>query len=255
MGRWAGEHRETGENYMADLIADIGMHDGQDTDFYLKKGYRVVAVEANPELVEAGRQRFTHEIESGRLTIIHAAIGASAGTVKLFVNDRKTDWSSIHEHIAGRDGKELRCLEVPSMSASDFFDRYGEELFYAKIDIEGEDVNVLLGLMNSTAKPKYLSIEATAVWHLGIMRAMGYNRFKLINQAYWFDWTTPCPAIHGESIDYRFHIGSSGPFGEETQDEWHDVDRVADSFVSIQRLGSFIPRQTMHSWWDFHASR
>ena len=87
---------------MADLIADIGMHDGQDTDFYLKKGYRVVAVEANPELVEAGRQRFTHEIESGRLTIIHAAIGASAGPVKLFVNDRKTDWSSIHEHIAGR---------------------------------------------------------------------------------------------------------------------------------------------------------
>ena len=240
---------------MADLIADIGMHDGQDTDFYLKKGYRVLAVEANPELVQANRERFADEIESNRLTIIHGAIGADKGPVKLFVNDRKTDWSSIHKRIAGRDGGELRCLEVPGILASDLFDRYGEDLFYVKIDIEGEDVNVLLGLMNSTVRPKYLSIEATAVWHLGVMRAMGYSRFKLVNQAYWFDWTTPRPAIHGKSIDYRFHVGSSGPFGEEALDEWHDVERIADAFVSIRRLGSFVPRQTRHSWWDFHASR
>lgn len=240
---------------MADLIADIGMHDGQDTDFYLKKGYRVVAVEANPELVAANRKRFAREIEQGRLTIIHAAIGASAEPTKLYVNDRKTDWSSIHESIAGRDGGELRCFEVPGILASDFFDRYGKELFYVKTDIEGEDVNVLFGLMNSAAKPKYLSIEATAAWHLGLMRAMGYDDFKLINQAYWFDWTTPTPALHGQSIDYRFQTGSSGPFGEETVDEWHEVDRVADAFASIQRLARFIPRQTAHSWWDFHARR
>ena len=29
-----------------DLIFDIGMHIGQDTEVYLKKGFRVVAVEA-----------------------------------------------------------------------------------------------------------------------------------------------------------------------------------------------------------------
>ena len=240
---------------MADLIADIGMHDGQDTDFYLKKGYRVVVVEANPELVQANRQRFADEIQSGQLTIVHGVIGANKGVVKLFVNDRKTDWSSIHEYIAGRDGKELRHFEVPGILASDFFDRYGEDLFYVKVDLEGDDVNVLLGLMNCTVKPKYLSIEATAVWHLGIMRAMGYNRFKLVNQAYSFDWTTPRPAIHGKSIDYQFHIGSSGLFGEEAPDEWCDVDRIADAFISIKHLESIIPRQTKHSWWDFHASR
>ena len=240
---------------MADLIADIGMHDGQDTDFYLKKGYRVVAVEANPELVQANRQRFADMIESGQLTIIHCAIGADKGPVKLFVNDRKTDWSSIHEHIAGRDGGELRCLEVPGIPASDFFDRYGEDLYYVEIDVEGEDVNVLLGLMNSTVRPKDLSIEATAVWHLGIMRTMGYDRFKLVNQTYWSDWTTSRPAIHDKSIDYQFHAGSSGPFGEEAPGEWHDVESVADSFISIERLGSLIPSQTVRSWWDFHASR
>ena len=34
------------------LIFDVGCNDGQDSDFYLKKGFRVVAVEANPALCE-----------------------------------------------------------------------------------------------------------------------------------------------------------------------------------------------------------
>ena len=176
---------------MGNTIADIGMHDGQDTDFYLKKGYNVVAVEANPELVQTNRQRFADEIEQGRLTLIHGAIGTSKPTVKLYINDRKSDWSSIYKHIADRDKRESRCIEVPGIQASDFFDSYGENLFYCKIDIEGADINVLLGLMNSPSRPKYLSIEATSAWHLGIMRAMGYDRFKLINQANWFDWSPP----------------------------------------------------------------
>ena len=32
------------------LIFDIGMNNGNDTDFYLAKGFHVVAVEANPFL-------------------------------------------------------------------------------------------------------------------------------------------------------------------------------------------------------------
>ena len=32
------------------LIFDIGCHLGEDSEFYLRKGFKVVAVEANPEL-------------------------------------------------------------------------------------------------------------------------------------------------------------------------------------------------------------
>ena len=49
----------------ADLIYDLGMHVGQDTEFYLKKGFRVVAVEANPILAELGASRFQSEIDVG----------------------------------------------------------------------------------------------------------------------------------------------------------------------------------------------
>ncbi len=49
----------------ADLVYDVGMHRGEDTAFYLAKGYRVVGFEANPELVEACQRRFAAEIGGG----------------------------------------------------------------------------------------------------------------------------------------------------------------------------------------------
>ena len=37
------------------LIFDIGMHTGEDTRFYLNIGYDVIAIEANPFLVEEAK--------------------------------------------------------------------------------------------------------------------------------------------------------------------------------------------------------
>ncbi len=46
------------------FIIDLGMNNGDDTAFYLAKGYNVVAVEANPHLVAAARVRFAKDIAS-----------------------------------------------------------------------------------------------------------------------------------------------------------------------------------------------
>ena len=40
-----------------DLVSDIGMHAAEDTDDYLAKGYRVVAVDASPDLCKAQAER------------------------------------------------------------------------------------------------------------------------------------------------------------------------------------------------------
>ena len=42
------------------------MHVAKDTDFYLAKGFRVAAVEANPELARAGSERLASAIRDGR---------------------------------------------------------------------------------------------------------------------------------------------------------------------------------------------
>lgn len=48
----------------ADLVYDVGMNRGEDTEFYLKKGYRVVGFEADPLLVDQCRKRFAAELSS-----------------------------------------------------------------------------------------------------------------------------------------------------------------------------------------------
>ena len=59
---------------MEKVIYDIGMHAGRDTEFYLKKGFKVIAVEANPILVEKAKAKFKDEINAGRLVIVDKAI-------------------------------------------------------------------------------------------------------------------------------------------------------------------------------------
>ena len=81
------------------VIIDVGMHNGTDTDFYLKKGFRVIAVEANPRLVEKARDRFAAEIASGRLEILEGAITDREGDVEFWVNLDQDLWSAVDEKI------------------------------------------------------------------------------------------------------------------------------------------------------------
>ncbi len=64
--------KNTSKNHK--LIYDVGLHRGQGTDLYLKKGFNVVAFEANPENAAFGRDRFKTAIDDERLTIIEGAI-------------------------------------------------------------------------------------------------------------------------------------------------------------------------------------
>src|SRR6516165_7072252 len=78
-----------------DLIYDVGLHSGKDTEFYLAKGFRVVAIEANPVLATRCKTKFASQIKEGRLHILQLAIGEQAGNCDFFVCDQHDDWSTI----------------------------------------------------------------------------------------------------------------------------------------------------------------
>ena len=59
---------------VSDLIYDVGAHKGEDSDFYLRLGFRVVAVEANPTLVDKLKQRFPDEISNGKYILVENAM-------------------------------------------------------------------------------------------------------------------------------------------------------------------------------------
>jgi 16S rRNA A1518/A1519 N6-dimethyltransferase RsmA/KsgA/DIM1 with predicted DNA glycosylase/AP lyase activity len=85
-----------------DLVFDLGMHKGEDTAFYLKKGFRIVGVEANPELAEFCRKRFAAEVVSGSVKIIEGAVvnkdTISKGTVTFYKNVGESEWGTIWLH-------------------------------------------------------------------------------------------------------------------------------------------------------------
>ena len=85
---------ESGER--AGIVYDVGLHDGQDTDFYLKKGFKVVAIDANPAVVGAAEKRFGRAVASGRLTLLNLGITQEdrAEPLEFYVNEKITEWSS-----------------------------------------------------------------------------------------------------------------------------------------------------------------
>ncbi|MFT5604915.1 MAG: 16S rRNA A1518/A1519 N6-dimethyltransferase RsmA/KsgA/DIM1 with predicted DNA glycosylase, partial [Paracoccaceae bacterium] len=86
-----------------DLVYDVGMHQGEDSDFYLKKGFRVVGFEADPDLAAQCRRRFFGEIESGQLVVVEGAIvdkQALAGgdkTIRFYKNIDVSVWGTVAE--------------------------------------------------------------------------------------------------------------------------------------------------------------
>ena len=96
------------------IIFDIGMHRGEDTDFYLKKGFTVVGVEANPALAQECRKRFQLQIENGQLHIIDKAIAEVAGEISFFVCNEVSVWGTaekswmLRNQTVGRESTEIK---------------------------------------------------------------------------------------------------------------------------------------------------
>jgi hypothetical protein len=56
-----------------DLIYDVGLHKSEDAEFYLRKGFRVVGFEADPDLVAFCRERLKAFIDGGQLMLVEGA--------------------------------------------------------------------------------------------------------------------------------------------------------------------------------------
>jgi FkbM family methyltransferase len=234
-----------------DLIYDVGMFNGNDTQFYLDKGFRVVAVEADPELAAQGRARFANAIAEKRLTIVNRAVAAQPGRVTFYVNQVSKGWSSIDVAAASPRGTEVRTVEVESTRFGDLLAEFGIP-YYVKCDIEGADALVLAGIAAAPERPPYVSVECHALDNLVALKQMGYRSFKVINQTLHNSVTLPDPPLEGVYVKVERWLNSSGPFGRETAgNRWLPFDEAADVLVTARRLCGF--SSVMQGWFDCHG--
>src|SRR5208337_3963175 len=131
-----------------DLIYDIGMHKGEDTEFYLRKGFRVIAFEADPDLVRSCRSRLKEFIEQGQLTIIEGAIvdpdaiEAGQKKVEFYKNCADSVWGTVRIDWTERNarlGTSSSMVEVGVINLASVIQEYRVPHFM-KIDIEGCDM-------------------------------------------------------------------------------------------------------------------
>src|SRR5712671_3651984 len=87
-----------------DLIIDVGAHNGDDTAHYLQRGFRVVAIEANPALARAVTARFREQVASGTLAVLNVGISAAPGRQPFWVSEDNSVLSSFDRHLVERHG-------------------------------------------------------------------------------------------------------------------------------------------------------
>ena len=222
-----------------DLIIDVGMHAGEDTAFYLAKGFRVVGIEANPVLAAAVRTRFADQIDSGQLRIMDVAIAEQAGEQRLAVADGDTSiWSSLSPEYVARNkavGVRYTYVDVPAVRFETILEECGVP-YYLKIDIEGLDLLCVRALHHFAQRPTYLSLESSVsapgapgdavMTELAELWTLGYRGFKYVNQRRHVTHTGPYPPFEGVYVDAPFDPAGSGPFGRETPGQWEGVRRA-----------------------------
>ena len=261
---------------MDDLIYDLGLHRGEDTEFYLMKGFRVVAVEANSDLCAQVGERLEKFVANGKLTIVNKAISRTRGVVK-FYKSQESQWSTVVDSWAARNerlGSKSEVQLVEAVSLAELLEEFGTP-YYMKIDIEGMDRVALEAVADSGVRPKFLSIESEKVSvrrleeEIAMLKDMGYGCFKVVQQWDVPKQVPPHPALEGAYVEHHFVRGSSGLFGEEAPGEWlsakQALKRYKRAFWKYRLYGDrpiiggeltrkVARRLGMHpGWYDTHA--
>jgi FkbM family methyltransferase len=270
---------------MQDLIFDIGMHNGDDTHYYLSRNHRVVAVEADPLMCAAARQRFAAQIDTGQLSVRNIGIAETRGEMEFWVSSH-SEWSSFHRQNATKDGAEARSIRVQTMPFEQLIEEEGVPL-YAKIDIEMNDSLCVEGIAASGSRPSYVSMEfnfntETDIRHL---TDLGYSGFKCVRQNDWREITPrnvvfqeevrrallglergPRPArrlrpiverahYRPRTLDgWRFNPGSSGPLANELPGRWLSSEEMLSVWHQLVAYDLRLATPGLGEWFDVHAA-
>jgi FkbM family methyltransferase len=277
------------------LIYDVGLFDGADTAYYLFRGYNVVAIDANPLMVEKARLRFAKEIQAKRLTVLNVGISETLGTETFWISNAP-NWSSFDRTVASRAGTAHRPVSVSTVPFSELLAQYGVP-HYLKIDIQGHE-RLCVDALKGTRLPKYISVaaenvgdatwlsEEQAVAMLDLLRNVGYQRFKLVNQTsgwrpvrskavgrFWMRIVTSADQgrlrVRGlariahkfsdsgriEALGYAFPPNSSGPWGDDIPGPWMTFEKARASYLREKTSHFSRKGQRPYSWWyDWHAT-
>lgn len=230
------------------LIMDLGVSEGNDTAYYLAKGFQVIAVEADPGMCRHLSQRFAAAITAGALLVLNFAAGESfGGTVEIFSHNLHQGLSGIAKR--GEVPDDYTRYTVPVIDWRTLVAQAGVPR-YLKIDIEGSEEPFMRGMQSQASPerlPEFISVEAYKFDRVEALHALGYRRFKLVDQNPPGGFQLPAQQIEGRPVPNADFRHSSGPFGLDVfGNEWLDFDAVRPAWTEAAT-------QFHRTWCDCHA--
>ncbi len=228
------------------IIYDVGMHNGDDSEYYLKKGYNVVAIDADPELCVSARDRFAGEL-SKKLTILNIGIATEAGELDFFVNPNNTVVNTFAPKLSPEPNAQWKPIRVPTERLTQIVRQYGEP-FFIKIDIENFDTQALADLMSASIRPPFISVEAHSFDVFVKLLQMGYSKFRIVNCARVASMYAKHEITHrdGTKMPHSFAFHSSGPFADDLPGPWLSAEQLACLYLGREALLG-------KGWYDIHA--
>jgi FkbM family methyltransferase len=232
------------------LIIDVGMSEGNDTAFYLAKGFDVVGVEADAAMQEQLGRRFSAEIAAGRLHLLHRAAAAQGGERARFFHDEEQQGQSSLNR-AGRSRvteSDVETIDWPALRG------VAGVPYYMKLDIEGGEAAFLSSIAAEAELPPFISAEVQTFGPIEQFHRLGYTRFRLINQEVVPRIALPDPPREGVLVPKPATHHWSGPFGRELPGpRWFSFDEIKAIHDTIHRLWQF--ETLISGWMDCHAGR
>lgn len=272
------------------LIYDVGMHNGDDTAYYLSLGYKVLAIDASPQLVEEANVRFERYVSTHQLEVLNVGIAREQGTMDFYLNKLSSVWNSFDKSIGTREGADVEVIKVRTEPMANIVREKGLP-YYMKIDIEGHDILCLESLMDCTERPRFISVEVNGPELLLKLKELGYTKFKIIHQASLLPLELPeireysvykkhvsfkysgnifvriIRKLFGSRINKLFEkkyrhffkydhpYGSSGTFGDQLPGKWAGFDETMRIYEHYRSIHENSKQDTGYNYWiDAHAT-
>jgi hypothetical protein len=221
------------------LVFDLGFHKGEDSQYYLDAGYRVVAVEADPVLHSGGLRRFSEMIESKQLTLVHAAVVGwqrrqAGDSISFHPHAENSLWGTAsgsfrarNTHIHGKP--HAPAVKVPTTSL--------ERLVALPPFISWE-----------TGKQSLAEVFAS---HLRLYR-LGYRHFRVVQQ---MGLHRPAGHQGGPDRDVDLHEHASGPMPDRHPMRWRGVSYALTKYLVLFMVYRLVGPGSIFWWAERHRLR
>lgn len=198
-----------------DCVFDLGGHIGY-TALYLSSLVgttgQVYVFEPSPENLTYLRQNVAHCVRKN-IFVVDKAVSNQTGTTTLFAESRTGQNCTIVPDLQiGEHGTEYKPCRINTMTIDDFVEESGHRPHFMKIDVEGAELEVLCGMMETLRRftPRLtveINLNGSKVWQL--LDGAGYRVYDEGGRAI----TNP-ESVEALSNLFAFHTSDAGAAGQ-----------------------------------------